>query len=146
MADEVRILLVEDEETDAELALLALGKAGLPGKVHHAPDGQQALDFLFGEGAFEGRPGAAGLRVILLDLKLPKVEGLEVLARVRADARTRTIPVVILTSSMLRADVEAAYRGGANSLVVKPVNFADHSLALRTIGTYWLGLNFAPTS
>lgn len=144
MADEVRILLVEDEESDAELALIALGKAGLPGRVHHAWDGQEALDYLFGKGAFEGRPGAAGLHVVLLDLKLPKVEGIEVLARIRADERTRTIPVVVLTSSMLPADVDAAYRTGANSLVVKPVNFGDHSQALQTIGTYWMEINVAP--
>jgi CheY-like chemotaxis protein len=107
MAEEIRILLVEDDMGDAELALRALANAELPGGVHHAADGEEALDFLFGRGAFEGRPGAATVRLILLDLKLPKVDGREVLAKVRADDRTRAIPVVVLTSSMLPADVGA---------------------------------------
>ena len=144
MNEKVRILLVEDEQTDAELALLALQEAGLSGRVRHVWDGQEALDYLFGEGPFEGRPGAPGLRLVLLDLNLPKVDGLDVLTRLRADPRTRSIPVVVLTSSMLRADVEKAYRAGANSLVVKPVNFGDHSQALQTIGTYWMEINVAP--
>jgi CheY-like chemotaxis protein len=143
MPDPVRILLVEDEEGDAELAQRALAKTGLPGRIHLARDGEEALDFVFGRGEFEGRPGLSGLRMILLDLKLPKVDGLEVLQQLRSDPRTRCLPVVILTSSMLASDVDACYRAGANSFVVKRVEFDMHSRVLGDIARYWLTLNVA---
>ena len=142
----VRLLLVEDNPQDLEMTMRALRKAALADNIQVARDGAEALDYLFCEGAFAGREIADIPKLVLLDLKLPKIDGIEVLRRLKEDPRTRMIPVVVLTSSMLRADVEAAFRGGANSLVVKPVGFADHSLALRTIGTYWLGLNLAPPS
>jgi len=143
MPDEVRILLVEDNPDDAALALRALARSGLAGRVHHACDGEEALAFLFGQGAFEARPGWTTVRVVLLDLKLPKVDGLDVLARMRAHARTRRIPVVVLTSSMLPADVDACYDAGANSFVVKPVEFSAHAGVLKELASYWLRVNVA---
>lgn len=144
MPEPAVILLVEDDPNDAELALRALEKAELPGGVAHARDGQEALDYLFGEGPYRGRPGAETLRLVLLDLKLPRLDGLEVLDRMRADPRTALVPVVVLTSSMLPADVVDSYRGGANSFVVKPVEFSAHARALQEIGSYWLRLNVTP--
>lgn len=144
MPDSVRILLVEDDENDAELALRALSKVGVPGMVAHSRDGEEALDFLLGRGEFEGRPGAEGLKLVLLDLKLPKRDGLEVLQAIRLDPLTRALPVVMLTSSMLPADVAACYRSGANSYVVKQVEFAAHARALQEIAAYWLRLNVVP--
>jgi two-component system, response regulator len=139
-----RILLVEDDANDAELALRALGK-GLAGQVHHARDGAEALSYLFDAVSVEPH-GPAGLRLVLLDLKLPKVDGLEVLARIRATPGTRSLPVVILTSSMLPRDVAACYEAGANSYVVKRVEFEQQALALRSIAEYWLHLNVAAGS
>ena len=144
MLESVRILLVEDDENDAELALRALSEVGVPGMVAHSRDGEEALDFLLGRGEFEGRPGAEGLRVDLLDLKLPKLDGLEVLQTIRAEPLTRDLPVVMLTSSMLPADVAACYRAGANSYVVKQVDFCAHARALQEIAAYWLRLNVVP--
>ena len=144
MPESVRILLVEDDENDAELALRALSKVGVPGMVAHSRDGEEALDFLLGRGAFLGCPGAEGLRVILLDLKLPKLDGLEVLRTIRAEPLTRDLPVVMLTSSMLPSDVAACYRAGASSYVVKQVEFAAHACALQEIAAYWLRLNVVP--
>jgi len=141
MADAVEILLVEDNPTDAELAQRALKKLGLPGQVHAVRDGEEALDFVFARGAFGKREVGQGLAVILLDLKLPKVDGLEVLRAVKSDPRTRDIPVVMLTSSKVPADVEACYRAGANSYIVKPVDFAGHAQVLRDLGFYWARLN-----
>lgn len=141
MAEHVKILLVEDNPTDAELARRALNKIVPPGQVHCARDGEDALDFIFARGAFSDRAVGQGLRVILLDLKLPKVDGLEVLRAVKGDPRTRDIPVVMLTSSKVTADVEACYRAGANSYVVKPVDYAGHAQALKDLGIYWTQLN-----
>ena len=146
MPEAVRILLVEDDEGDAELALRALERAGLAGSVHHAADGEQALDFLFGRGPFEGRPGAETVHLVLLDLKLPKLGGREVLEALRVHPATRTIPVVILTSSMLPSDVRDCYRAGANSFVVKPVEFLRHERTLGDLARYWTGLNVASPS
>jgi CheY-like chemotaxis protein len=146
MSEAPLILLVEDDENDAELALRALSKAGLAGRVARARDGEEALDFLFGYGALGVPPAAAGLRVVLLDLKLPKVDGLQVLRRIRADGRTARIPVVVLTSSMLPADVEACWKAGATSYVIKPVEFASHSRAIQGVARYWTELNVAPAA
>ena len=141
MTDAARILLVEDNPTDAELARRALNKIGLSGQVCCVRDGEEALDFVFARGAYSERVAGEGLRVILLDLKLPKVDGLEVLKQVKGDPRTRGIPVVMLTSSKVPADVEACYRAGANSYIVKPVDFAGHAQVLKNLGVYWTRLN-----
>lgn len=140
----VELLLVEDNPQDLELALRALRKADLGSRVHVARDGAEALDFVFGTGAFVGRQVAAELRVILLDLKLPKIDGLEVLHHLKADPRTRVIPVVVLTSSREQRDVTASYNLGVNSYIVKPVNFDRYAEAVRELGLYWLQLNQPP--
>lgn len=137
----VELLLVEDNPQDLELALRALQKANLANHIQVARDGAEALDFLFSEGAHKGREFASAPKVILLDLKLPKIDGLEVLRRLKADPRTRSIPVVILTSSNEQRDVVESYRLGVNSYIVKPVNFESFSRAVRELGFYWLLLN-----
>jgi CheY-like chemotaxis protein len=142
MADrEVEILLVEDNETDLELALRALRKVNLANKVLAVRDGAQALDYLFATGEFAGRNGAVHPRVVLLDLKLPKVDGIEVLRRIREDERTALVPVVVLTSSAEESDRIATYELGVNSFIVKPVEFDSFSRAVTEIGMYWMLLN-----
>jgi CheY-like chemotaxis protein len=143
VAEEVEILLVEDNPADAELALRALKKAGLLCPVRLAREGEEALDFIFARGRFAGREAGRGVRAIILDLKLPKVDGLEVLKAVKGDPRTRGIPVVMLTSSRVPADIEACYRAGANSYVVKPVDYAAHAQVLKELGLYWAQHNVA---
>jgi two-component system response regulator len=140
----VEILLVEDNPTDAELTLRALRKARLSNPIHHVEDGQAALDFLFAEGDYTAREGCAMPRLVLLDLKLPRVEGLEVLARIKGDPRTRDVPVVILTSSREAPDLEKAYSLGVNSYVVKPVEFEQFIDAVSQLGVYWIQINEAP--
>lgn len=141
---EVEILLVEDNPSDAELTMRALRKRKLANRVHHAKDGAEALEFLFAEGPYAGRNVGDGPRVIMLDLKLPKVDGLEVLRRIKADARTRTIPVVVLTSSREDSDLEECYTLGVNSYIVKPVEFENFVRAVSELGFYWLLLNQTP--
>ena len=131
------ILLVEDNPDDEALTLRALKKNGILNEVALARDGQQALDYFFGEGA-SARDAPA---VVLLDLKLPKIDGLEVLRRIRADERTRLQPVVILTSSREEQDLMTGYRLGANSYIRKPVDFNQFMEAVRQLGLYWLVLN-----
>jgi len=140
----VEILLVEDNPQDLELALRALHKARLSNRIHIARDGAEALDYVFCEGAFAGRQITNTPKVILLDLKLPKVDGLEVLKRIKDDPRTKTIPVVVLTSSKEQNDVVESYRLGVNSYIVKPVNFESFSEAVGHIGLYWLLINQSP--
>jgi CheY-like chemotaxis protein len=140
--DAVEILLVEDDPSDAELTLRALGLHHLADRVVHVTDGQQALDFLFGTDAGEGTGRTP--RVVFLDLKLPRVSGIEVLERIRADERTRVLPVVVLTSSTEERDLVEAYRLGVNSYVAKPVDFARFIDAVKDIGLYWMLLNRAP--
>lgn len=140
----VELLLVEDNPQDLELAQRALRKAGLFNRVHVARDGAEAMDFIFGTGPFAGRSVADELKVILLDLKLPKVDGLEVLRHLKSDPRTRAIPVVVLTSSKEQRDVAESYRLGVNSYIVKPVNFDRYAEAVRDLGLYWLILNQPP--
>jgi two-component system response regulator len=142
----VELLLVEDNPQDLELTLRALQKAHVANRIQIARDGVEALDYIFGEGAFAGRRIEDAPRVILLDLKLPKVDGLEVLQRIKGDPRTKTIPVVILTSSKEQRDVVESYRLGVNSYIVKPVNFEGFTAAVRDLGLYWLLLNEAPRS
>lgn len=138
------ILLVEDNANDELLTLRALRKHNIENKVVVARDGADALDYLFSRGAHANRQPADPPDLILLDLNLPKVGGLEVLRQLRADERTKLIPVVILTSSSEDRDLLGGYTEGANSYVVKPVNFAQFSDAVRQLGLYWLVLNKKP--
>jgi two-component system response regulator len=138
------ILLVEDNDDDVELALRAFNKSGIPNEIVVASDGERALDYLFATGAHCGRDPAAMPQVVLLDLKLPGMNGLEVLRRLRADERTKLLPVVVLTTSNEQQDVIGSYCLGANSYVRKPVDFAQFVEAARQLGLYWLGLNEPP--
>lgn len=140
----VEILLVEDSDNDAELALRALQKNKISNKIIRLKDGEEAMNFLFGEGEFEGRSIFNQPRVILLDLKMPKVDGLEVLKRVRSTEETRTIPIVMLTSSHEERDLVESYKLGVNSYIVKPVEFDSFTKAVRDIGFYWVILNTKP--
>lgn len=141
---EVEILLVEDNPTDAELALRALKKNNLANRVVVVTDGEEALDFIFSRGPFSGRKVENSLKLILLDLKLPKVDGLEVLRALKSDPRTKNIPVVVLTSSKEENDIVESYRLGANSYIVKPVDFDKFIAAVGDLGLYWLLLNQSP--
>jgi CheY-like chemotaxis protein len=138
------ILLVEDNPDDEELTLLALKESNVLNEVVVARDGVEALDYLFGAGKYAGRDVSRHPQLILLDLKLPKLGGLEVLERLRADPRTELTPVVILTSSSEEEDVVASYRRGANSYVRKPVDFPHFADAVKQLGLYWLLLNESP--
>jgi two-component system, response regulator len=138
------ILLVEDNDADVELARIAFEKCDIPSEIVVAGDGQEALDYLFLTGAHAGRDPMATPHVILLDIKLPKISGLEVLRRMRADERTKRLPVVILTNSNEEKDVIGSYDLGANSYVRKPVDFSEFAEAARQVGLYWLRLNEPP--
>jgi two-component system response regulator len=142
--EDVELLLVEDNPSDAELALRALRKHRLANNVVHAKDGAEALDFVFCEGAYSGRRIESGPKLILLDLKLPKVDGLEVLRRIKSDDRTKTIPVVVLTSSKEEKDIVESYKLGVNSYIAKPVGFENFLSAVSDLGLYWLLLNQPP--
>jgi two-component system response regulator len=143
--DDKVILLVEDNPDDEALTLRAFKKNNIKNNVVVAHDGAEALDYLFGTGQHAGRNVTDLPQVMLLDLKLPKVDGLEVLRRVRADERTRLLPIVILTSSREEQDLMTGYRLGCNSYVRKPVNFDEFVEAARQLGLYWLVLNEAPS-
>ena len=140
----IEILLVEDNPNDVELALHALKKNNIANSIQVVRDGAEALEFLFGTGAFADRSINQPPKVILLDLKLPKVDGLEVLKRVKSDERTRMIPVVVLTSSREERDIVESYRLGVNSFITKPVDFEQFTEAVRQLGLYWLLLNQPP--
>lgn len=140
----VEVLLVEDNPRDAELALRVLKQNRLANSLVHVRDGQEALDWLFGEGEFKGRDVKQRPKFVLLDLKLPKVDGLEVLRRIRADTRTRVIPVVMMTSSREEQDLVQSYELGVNSYIVKPMDFERFSAAVAEAGHYWLLVNQEP--
>lgn len=140
----IEILLVEDNPNDVELALHALKKNNLTNHIHVVRDGAEALEFLFGSGEYAGREINHAPKVILLDLKLPKVDGMEVLQRIKSDQRTRSIPVVVLTSSREERDIVESYRLGVNSYITKPVDFEQFTEAVRQLGLYWLLLNQPP--
>ena len=144
MNHQMEILLVEDNPRDAELTTRALKKRNLANHLVHVQDGQEALDFLFGNGTHAGRTLQPQPKVVLLDLKLPKVNGIEVLRQIRADERTKLLPVVVLTSSREERDVVETYKLGVNSYIVKPVEFENFSEAVSSLGLYWLLLNEAP--
>jgi len=138
------ILLAEDNPDDVKLTMRALKKANVLNEVVVAQDGTEALDYLFGTGKYAGRDVNEKPQVVLLDLKMPKVDGLEVLQRVRADERTKLLPVVILTTSSEDKDRVSSYKLGANSYVRKPVDFNQFTEAVRQLGLYWLLLNEGP--
>jgi len=140
----VDILIVEDNPNDAELVIRALKKQNLGNKLFVAKDGEEALDFIFCRGKFSGRDQNTPLKVIFLDLKLPKVNGLEVLREIKSDKKTRMLPVVVVTSSKEDPDIKAAYELGANSYIVKPVDFDAFFKAMSNTGLYWLLVNEAP--
>lgn len=138
------LLLVEDSPDDEELTRLALLRAGISHALAVVRDGAEALDFLFGTGSHAGRDRNQTPAVILLDLKLPKVDGLEVLRRLRADERTRVIPVVVLSTSREEQDIATSYRLGANSYIRKPVDFDQFIEVMQQVGNFWLGINESP--
>ncbi|MEQ8905342.1 response regulator [Ekhidna sp.] len=142
----VEILLVEDNKNDAELALMALEEFRLSNKIVWLKNGKEALDFLFGEGEYSERDTAQKPRIILLDLKMPKVDGIEALKAIRADKRTKYIPVTMLTSSKEERDIVETYKLGVNSYIVKPVDFDQFVKAVKDIGYYWGLLNQRPSA
>lgn len=141
----VEILLAEDSLHDAELTIRELKKHNMANNLVHVKDGEEALDFVFGRGKYSERKDAIHFpKVILLDIQMPKVNGMEVLKEIKSDPRTQTIPVVILTSSKEHPDVQRCYELGANSYIVKPVNFEGFAESIRNLGFYWLLLNQPP--
>jgi two-component system response regulator len=144
MANRADILLVEDNPNDAELTQRALRKGGFEDRLTIVRDGAEALDYLFASGAYSGRNIEDRPKVVFLDLKLPKVDGIEVLRRIRSDDRLKTVPVVVLTSSHEERDITQCYRLGVNSYVVKPVDFDSFYKSVAELGTYWLVLNKSP--
>ncbi len=142
--DSAEVLLVEDRPEDAEITIRALKRRNFPYQIFHLKNGAEALDFLFCAGDYIHRNSDIPPRVIILDLKLPKVSGLEILQKIKSDMRTRKIPVVMLTSSKEGKDVEDSYRLGANSYIVKPIDFDEYSEAVSSVVAYWLQLNEPP--
>lgn len=140
----IEILLIEDNISDAELTMRALKKNNIINGIVHLKDGVEALDYIFGRGQYAGRNLSKKPRVILLDLKMPKIDGLEVLEKLKSDERTREIPVVVLSSSREDPDVKKSYQLGANSYIVKPVEFDDFLQAVSDLGLYWMLLNQPP--
>lgn len=141
---EIEILLVEDNERDAEVTIRTLRKRNISNQIIHVKDGQEAMDWIFGAGAYAGRDPSNHPKLVMLDLKLPKVDGLEVLRAIRADPRTRLMPVVMMTSSREQRDVIESYNLGVNSYVVKPVEFDSFSAAVAELGHYWVIVNHEP--
>ena len=138
----IEVLLVEDNINDAELTLRELKKHHLANACYHAKDGEEALDFIFATGKFSGlRSIGSPPKLVLLDIQMPKINGIEVLEKIKGDERTKTTPVVMLTSSKEDPDIQKCYKLGANSYIVKPVNFENFTQAIKNIGFYWLLLN-----
>lgn len=144
MKQEIEVLLVEDNESDAEMTIRALRKNNLANRLLHVKDGAEALDFLFCEGEYSGRRIEHIPKVILLDLKMPKVNGKEVLQKIKSDERTKKIPVVVLTSSKEDPDIQECYNLGVNGYVVKPVEFDEFHKAISELGLYWMIVNQPP--
>ncbi len=144
MSEKIEILLVEDNPHDAEMTIRSLKKVNLANKVVHLKDGAEALDFIFAKGSFAGRQIENKPKVILLDIKMPKVDGIEVLRQIKSNNITKTIPVVIMTSSKEEQDIIASYNLGVNSYVVKPVDFEGFAKAVVELGFYWLMINELP--
>lgn len=142
--EQIEILLAEDNPADAELCLRALRKHHLANRIHWVKDGAEALDFVHGTGAYAKRNPSHRPKLLLLDLKMPKVDGLEVVRRLKADEHTRAIPVVMMTSSNEESDVVESYRLGVNSYIVKPVDFTHFTETVAKIGFYWLLANRVP--
>lgn len=142
--NEIEVLLVEDNMHDAELTIRALKKVNLANRLFHLKDGAEALDFLFARGEFADRQISDKPKVIFLDIKMPKVDGIEVLRQLKTNDKTKTIPVVIMTSSKEEQDVVTSYNLGVNSYVVKPVNFEAFAKAICELGLYWLVINQPP--
>jgi two-component system, response regulator len=142
----VEVLLVEDNPTDAELTIRALQKHNMANNLFHVKNGADALDFIFGTGKYiDSRDVSFIPKVIFLDIQMPKMNGIEVLQKIKADPRTRLMPVVVLTSSRESPDIQECYDLGANSYIVKPVNFEGFATAVQNLGVYWLLLNQSPT-
>ena len=144
MPDAIEILLVEDNPADAELTIHALEKSKLINHIRHLQDGAEALDFLFCRGAYSARKFDTPPRLILLDLKLPKVDGIGVLKEIKNDTRTKAIPVILLTSSKEERDMATSYQLGVNSYIQKPVNFSEFQDVVKQLGMYWLIVNSKP--
>jgi two-component system response regulator len=144
-SEEVEILLAEDNPRDAEMTMRAQRKINFATHMHWVRDGEEAMEFLLGEGKYAGRNVANGPRLILLDIKMPKVDGIEVLRRVKAHAELKTIPVVVMTSSSEERDVVEAYDLGVNSYIVKPVQFPAFMETVANVGLYWVLTNRVPT-
>jgi len=145
MTNGMEILLVEDGPEDVEITLRAFQKYNLSNKIHVVRDGEEALECIFCTGRYADRSVGSDPRLILLDLKLPKVDGIEILQRCKSDPRTKSIPVVVLTSSREERDLVNSYNLGVNSYVVKPVDFSKFTEAVRQLGLYWMGLNQLPS-
>lgn len=143
-SNSTEILIVEDNPNDAQLTMRSLQKNNLANHIMHVSDGQAAIDYIFAEGKYQGRNVLHQPKVVLLDLKLPKLNGLQVLARIRGDKRTKILPVVILTSSQEESDLIESYNLGANSYIVKPVEFENFAKSVQEVGLYWLLLNKPP--
>jgi two-component system response regulator len=143
-AQEIEIILVEDNPDDAGLTIRALKKQNLANNLVHLKDGEEALNFLFSQGPYKDKPISKTPKVVLLDLKMPKINGIEVLQKIRSDERTKTIPVVVLTSSNEDPDIKECYKLGVNSYIVKPVGFDDFTKVVAELGFYWMVLNRPP--
>ena len=145
MINEMEILLIEDNPEDVEITLRAFQKYHLANRIHVLRDGEEALECLFSTGRYRERSVRPNTRLILLDLKLPKVDGIEILQRCKSDPRTKNIPVVVLTSSREERDLNDSYNLGVNSYVVKPVDFSQFIESVRQLGLYWIELNQLPS-